>query len=96
MDALSFLYFIEMALESDCAPLWEDVSRILDAGVRPHFEPVGLKDPEDRGAGRHPGRSGETEWTLFKSVGVAVQDVAAAELALANAREQGLGSAIEL
>ena len=47
-------------------------------------------------AGRHPGRAGEDEITLFKSVGVAVQDVAAAELALANARAAGLGTEIEL
>lgn len=47
-------------------------------------------------AGRHPGRVAGDEVTLFKSVGVAVQDVAAGALALTNARRLGLGSRIEL
>ena len=37
-------------------------------------------------AGTHPGRTGADELTLYKSVGVAVQDLAAAALVLAAAR----------
>jgi len=37
-------------------------------------------------AGTHPGRTGAEELTLYKSVGVAVQDLAAAALVLAAAR----------
>jgi ornithine cyclodeaminase len=47
-------------------------------------------------AGRAPGRGGTSEITLFKSVGHAVQDVATAALALASARERGLGRLVEL
>ncbi len=47
-------------------------------------------------AGRLPGRQQATEITFFKSVGVAVQDVAAAARALERARELDLGSEIEL
>ncbi len=47
-------------------------------------------------AGRKPGRRDEHQITVFKSVGVAVQDAAAAHLALENARKLGLGKEVEL
>jgi len=46
--------------------------------------------------GSHPGRTGDDEITLFKSLGLAVEDLAAAELCLARARERGLGTEVEL
>ena len=46
--------------------------------------------------GAKPGRRSPEEVTLYKSVGVAVQDVAAAALVLAAAREQSVGREIEL
>lgn len=42
------------------------------------------------------GRSSADEITLYKSVGVAVQDAAAAALVLAKARERGVGAEVEL
>jgi ornithine cyclodeaminase/alanine dehydrogenase-like protein (mu-crystallin family) len=42
-------------------------------------------------AGRIAGRESETQVTLFKSLGMAVEDVAAAHLALGRATERGLG-----
>jgi alanine dehydrogenase len=47
-------------------------------------------------AGTKPGRSSEDQITLYKSVGVAVQDVAAAALVLAAAKGRSMGRAIEL
>jgi alanine dehydrogenase len=47
-------------------------------------------------AGRKQGRGDEHQITVFKSVGVAVQDAAAAYLALVNARKLGLGKEVEL
>jgi ornithine cyclodeaminase len=47
-------------------------------------------------AGTKPGRSSQDEITLYKSVGVAVQDVAAAALVLAAAKGRSMGRAIEL
>ena len=47
-------------------------------------------------AGTRPGRSSRDEITLYKSVGVAVQDVAAAALVLAAAKERSVGRAIQL
>lgn len=41
--------------------------------------------------GRHPGRTSVEEITIYKSLGVAVQDLAAAELAVQRARERSIG-----
>lgn len=47
-------------------------------------------------AGVKPGRTSADQITLYKSVGVAVQDAAAAALVLAAARERSVGRIIEL
>jgi ornithine cyclodeaminase/alanine dehydrogenase-like protein (mu-crystallin family) len=47
-------------------------------------------------AGISPGRGDPSEITLFKSVGLAVQDAAAAAAALRHAEAEGLGRMIEL
>jgi ornithine cyclodeaminase len=47
-------------------------------------------------AGTKPGRRSRDEITLYKSVGVAVQDAAAAALVLAAARERSVGREIHL
>ncbi|MCA1842055.1 MAG: ornithine cyclodeaminase family protein, partial [Actinobacteria bacterium] len=47
-------------------------------------------------AGDRPGRADDTQLTLYKSVGVAVQDAAAAALVLENARARGLGLTVDL
>ena len=47
-------------------------------------------------AGARPGRTSQDELTLYKSVGVAVQDVAAAALVLSAARERGIGREVDL
>ena len=47
-------------------------------------------------AGTRSGRTSPEQITLYKSVGVAVQDAAAAALVLAGARERLVGREIEL
>ena len=47
-------------------------------------------------AGTRPGRSDPDELTLYKSVGVGVEDDAAAALALRGAEERGLGTVVVL
>lgn len=47
-------------------------------------------------AGAKPGRTGDREVTLYKSVGIAVQDVAAAALVYRRALEQGIGTEVEI
>ena len=70
----------------------------LPAGA-PELEPRGRDGVVELGeviAGTAVGRSSDEEITLYKSVGVAVQDLAAAALVLAVARERGAGQEIEL
>jgi ornithine cyclodeaminase len=55
----------------------------LAAGVLP--EPPISADLGELVAGVHPGRTGDDEITLFKSVGTALEDLAAARLAVAGA-----------
>ena len=45
--------------------------------------------------GAHPGRASSDELTVFKSLGLAVEDLAAAELIVRKARERGLGTEVE-
>jgi ornithine cyclodeaminase len=47
-------------------------------------------------AGRRDGRTSDEQITLYKSVGVAAQDVAAAALVLASARSRGIGVEIDM
>jgi ornithine cyclodeaminase len=46
--------------------------------------------------GTHPGRTGEEEITLFKSLGLGVEDLGAAHLLLRIAERDGLGTEVEL
>jgi len=45
--------------------------------------------------GAQPGRADRDELTVFKSLGLAVEDLAAAELIVRKARERGIGSEVE-
>ena len=45
--------------------------------------------------GAHPGRADGDELTVFKSLGLAVEDLAAAELIVRKAREQGVGTEVQ-
>jgi len=45
--------------------------------------------------GVHPGRANADELTVFKSLGLAVEDLAAAELIVEKARERGIGTEVE-
>jgi len=47
-------------------------------------------------AGRAPGRMSDSEITFFKTVGVAVQDLAAATVIFQRAEELGIGTVVEL
>jgi len=46
--------------------------------------------------GTAPGRRGDDELTVFRSLGLAVEDLAAAECAVAAARRLGIGTEVEL
>ena len=74
------------------------------AGSNDLFQPIaaGLIDETEIAeigeivSGARDGRSSAEEITLYKSVGVGVQDAAAAALVLAAARERGMGLEVEM
>ena len=45
--------------------------------------------------GTHPGRRDDAELTVFKSLGIAVEDLAAAVLCVERARERGIGTEVD-
>uniref|UniRef100_UPI0024569B66 ornithine cyclodeaminase family protein n=1 Tax=Nocardia neocaledoniensis TaxID=236511 RepID=UPI0024569B66 len=47
-------------------------------------------------AGRAPGRAADTDITLFNSVGIGLQDLAAARLLIDKARANGIGTEVDL
>ncbi len=47
-------------------------------------------------AGTKPGRAGPDQVTIYKSVGIAIEDVATADLIYRKARAQGVGTEVEL
>jgi ornithine cyclodeaminase/alanine dehydrogenase-like protein (mu-crystallin family) len=59
-------------------------------------EPDGVVELGELVAGTATGRTSQEQLTLYKSVGVAVQDAAAAALVLRRAREREVGREIEL
>ena len=59
-------------------------------------DPASVVELGELVAGSTPGRGRESEITLYKSVGVAIQDLAAAALVLRAARERNIGLEFEL
>jgi ornithine cyclodeaminase len=47
-------------------------------------------------AGTSPGRRADDDVTIFKSLGLAVEDIVAADLVLRRAQREGAGTSIEL
>jgi ornithine cyclodeaminase/alanine dehydrogenase-like protein (mu-crystallin family) len=65
---------------------------VEEAGIGPDHIKAELGEVLE---GVHPGRRSDDELTVFKSLGIAVEDLAAAELCVARARERGVGTEIE-
>ncbi len=65
---------------------------VTEAGIGPDHIKAELGELLE---GVHPGRMSDDELTLFKSLGLAVEDLAAAELVVARARERGIGTEVQ-
>lgn len=92
MDSLLCVESREAALSA--VPPNRDLSEPLSRGLitldRP---PVELGELVD---GTHPGRTSPDQLTVYKGVGVALEDATAAGLVLAAARKRGKGTEIHL
>ena len=60
------------------------------------LDPADVAEVGEIVAGTRPGRTSPEQITLYRSVGVAVQDVAAAALVLDAAHEHGGGTEVEM
>jgi len=93
---------VEAALLARAAVFADEVAQSVTIGEAQHAIAAGLVDAAaitplgDVLIGRHPGRRGETEVTLFDGTGVGLQDLAVAAVAVLRAREQGLGTEVEV
>jgi ornithine cyclodeaminase len=67
-------------------------------GLEEGFVEAGLVVPEIGEVlnGDHPGRTSETEITLFRSLGLAVEDIASAQMVYRRAVERGVGTEVDL
>jgi alanine dehydrogenase len=75
---------------------WQESGDIIQASAEGRFGRQHVRtELGDILAGREPGRTGD-EVTVFKSLGLAIEDVAAAALAYRRAREAGRGIEVEL
>jgi ornithine cyclodeaminase len=79
--------------ESALAEAGDYLLAVEEAGIGPEHIRAELGELL---VGAHPGRAGDDEITLFKSLGLAVEDLAAAELCVARAHERGLGTEVQL
>ena len=70
-----------------------ELLRAVDARA---IDASGIVEIGQIAAGTVPGRAGDTQLTLYKSVGVAAQDTAAAALVLAAARQRGAGTHVTM
>lgn len=79
----------------------KDQARIEAGDLMPAVEEGHLHwaDVQELGqivAGRFPGRENQKEITLFKSLGIGVEDLATAGRVYANAKEQGIGRMLDV
>lgn len=88
--------FVESRLAAGSSPPSGAIELVaaIDEGDAP--DGISLREIGDVLSGEVAGRTGPDEITLYKSVGVAVQDAAAAGLILRRAAELGLGSDVEM
>jgi ornithine cyclodeaminase/alanine dehydrogenase-like protein (mu-crystallin family) len=82
---------------------------VVDSAEQAHLEAGDLKAPLDQGgiewsavrelsgvvAGRSPGRVSPSSITLFKSLGLAIEDLAVARVVITGAKQRGRGAVLE-
>jgi ornithine cyclodeaminase len=78
------------------APVPAGSNDLVEPIARGRLDPDDVREIGELLEGRRAGRSSPEQITLYKSVGVAVQDGAAAALALRAARESGAGREVDL
>jgi ornithine cyclodeaminase/alanine dehydrogenase-like protein (mu-crystallin family) len=78
--------------ESTLSEAGDYLIAVEEAGIGPHHIKAELGEVL---VGTKPGRGSDAELTVFKSLGIAAEDLAAADLCVRRAREQGVGVEVE-
>jgi alanine dehydrogenase len=93
---------VEPALLGRAALFTDEVAQSVIIGEAQHAVKAGLISAVDITPlgdvliGRHPGRTGDDQITLFDGTGVGLQDLAVAGVAFRRAQERGLGVEVEV
>jgi alanine dehydrogenase len=93
---------VEPALLASATVFTDEVAQSATIGEAQHAVAAGLIAASDITPlgnvliGRHPGRRSDQDITLFDGTGVGLQDLAVAGVAVARARERGLGQTVEV
>lgn len=93
---------VEAALVAAASVFTDEVTQSVSLGEAQHAVAAGSLDASaivpigDVLVGRHPGRRGRDEITLFDGTGVGLQDLAVAGVAVTRARERGLGTWVDV
>ncbi|MCX7286809.1 MAG: ornithine cyclodeaminase family protein, partial [Rhodobacterales bacterium] len=93
---------VETALVAAASVFTDEVAQSVSIGEAQHAVAAGTLDASavvpigDVLVGRHPGRRGSEEITLFDGTGVGLQDLAVAGVAVTRAKERGLGTEVDV
>lgn len=93
---------VEPALLARATMFTDEVAQAISIGEAQHAVMAGLISAADIAPlgdvliGRHPGRTSDTEITVFDGTGVGLQDLAVAGVAVLRAKERGLGITVDV
>jgi ornithine cyclodeaminase len=93
---------VDPALVAAAKVFTDEVAQSITIGEAQHAVAAGLLDPTAITplghvlTGIHPGRTSQTEITLFDGTGVGLQDLAVAAVALTRAKEQRKGTTVQI
>tara|TARA_Y100001970_G_scaffold67881_1_gene86510 strand:- start:44569 stop:45546 length:978 start_codon:yes stop_codon:yes gene_type:complete len=75
---------------------WSEAGEIIAARSEGHIDSEDVRELGEVELGNHPGRRNEQEVTIFKSVGIAIQDAIASSIAVKAANTRGIGMTVSL
>ncbi|MBM36347.1 MAG: ornithine cyclodeaminase [Acidimicrobiaceae bacterium] len=75
---------------------WSEAGEVIAARAAGFIDPDDVHELGAVELGDHPGRDHDDEVTIFKSVGIAIQDAVASTIALDAARSRGVGVTVSM
>ena len=75
---------------------WSEAGEVIAARAEGHINSEDVLELGEVELGNHPGRRSNQEVTIFKSVGIAIQDAVASSIAVDAAKTRGVGTMVSL